>query len=230
MVLVELLYYFKTSLGNFMNQLLIFDLDGTLIDSRRDIAGSLNFALAECGFATLAQETIEEMVGKGAKQLVGDALGNPSEADLLKVYQSFWHHYKENCLNATTMYPGAREFLAKTSHWHQALITNKPQVHTDKILAGLDLHPHFSWVIGGDLLPVRKPDPNTMEPIHQELKHYDRGVMIGDSLVDLEFGRAVGLTTCLLTHGFGKAEELVQAKPDYLVDDFTQLAGLEIFR
>lgn len=212
-----------------MNQLVIFDLDGTLIDSRQDIADSLNFALAKCGFATLSQETIAEMVGKGAKQLVQEALGNPSDAELLQVYQSFLQRYEEHCLDATQLYPGVCEFLKQTSHWHQALVTNKPQRHTDKILAGFKLQNHFSWIIGGNLLPVRKPHPDTMAPIHRDLPHYERGVMVGDSLVDLEFGRAVGLTTCLLTHGFGNPQELAQAQPDYLVADMRELSSLEIF-
>jgi phosphoglycolate phosphatase len=213
-----------------MAKLLIFDLDGTLIDSRKDIANSLNFALEKEGFPVLPSEQIHNLVGWGARKLVEDALGNPSHEDLERVFQSFFEHYDQNLLEETTLYPEVLPFLEATGSWRRAVITNKPEAFTKKILKGLNLESYFDWVLGGDSLTVRKPDPGVLNPILEEIGQIQPGVMIGDSLVDYEFAQAAGLLTCLLTHGFGLPHELEAAKPDFLVQDFSELATLELFR
>ena len=213
-----------------MNKLLIFDLDGTLIDSRKDIANSLNAALKQEGFPTLPNRQIENLVGWGARKLVEDALGNPKAEELQRVFQTFMEIYDRHLLDETTAYPDALPFLQATADWQKAVITNKPEALSKKILKGLDLERYFPWVLGGDSLAVRKPDPKVLEPIRQALGEFHPGVMIGDSLIDLEFARAAGLLTCLLTHGFGLPHELEEARPEYLVKDFAELARLPLFR
>lgn len=212
-----------------MAKLLVFDLDGTLVDSRRDIADSLNFALKQEGFAQLPQKKIEDLVGWGAKQLVKEALGNPNEADLMRVFLSFWDRYDAHLLDHTRPYDGALEFLEATGDWQRAVITNKPEGFSRKIIQGLGLEKYFQWVIGGDSLAVRKPDVGVLHPIRDALRNWEIGVMVGDSVVDLQFGKATGLINCALTHGFGIHEELAAMAPDYLVKDFWELAGLTIF-
>jgi len=209
-----------------MAQLLIFDLDGTLVDSKKDIAVSLNRALEQEGFSPLPQKQIEDLVGWGAKHLVREALGHPSDEELQRVFASFWQHYDQNLLNETALYPGVRDFLEHSDSWRKAVITNKPFIWTEKILAGLKLDSFFEWVIGGDSLAVQKPDPAVLGPIQKDLGEIARGIMIGDSLVDLEFGKSIGFKTCAVTHGFGLAEELRVAEPDFLVEDFSQWRDL----
>ncbi len=206
-----------------MNKLLILDLDGTLIDSKQDIALSLNAALAEQGFPTLPQKKIEDLVGWGAKQLVREALGHPTEEDLGRVFLAFWRQYEAHCLDHTNLYPGVDEFLRETFAWQKAVVTNKPQLFTDKILAGLGIAHCFQWVIAGDTLSVQKPNPQVLSPILREVPDLlQRGVVIGDSTVDLALGKSAGLPTCLLSHGFGIREELERGEPEFLYDDFSQ--------
>lgn len=212
-----------------MAKLLLFDLDGTLIDSRRDIADSLNYALRKEGFSELPRKKIEDLVGWGAKQLVKDALGNPSEADLMRVFGTFWDRYDAHLLDETRPYEGVVEFLEATGDWRRAVVTNKPEGFSRKIIKGLQLEKYFEWIIGGDSLAVRKPDPEVLNPIRSSLGTWETGVMIGDSVVDLEFGKAAGLVNCTLTHGFGIRDELVALSPDFLVEDFWELASLPLW-
>jgi phosphoglycolate phosphatase len=212
-----------------MVKLLVLDLDGTLVDSRQDIVNSLNHALKKEGFSELPRKQIEDLVGWGAKQLVRDALGNPSEEDLMRVFQTFWDCYDAHLLDETRPYDGAVEFLQATADWHRAVITNKPEGFSQKILRGLGLDQYFQWIIGGDSLAVRKPDPEVLSPIRESLGRWQLGVMVGDSVVDLEFGKACGLVNCTLTHGFGIREELAALSPDFLVEDFRELTSLPLF-
>jgi phosphoglycolate phosphatase len=212
-----------------MPKLLVLDLDGTLVDSRRDIADSLNFALKKEGFPELPRKKIEDLVGWGAKQLVKDALGNPSEEDLMRVFLSFWNHYDAHLLDHTRPYEGVMEFLQATGDWQRAVITNKPEGFSRKIIQGLELEKYFQWVIGGDSLAVRKPDAGVLHPIRLALGNWEIGVMVGDSVVDVEFGKAAGLINCALTHGFGIQDELAAMAPDFLIKDFWELAALSLF-
>lgn len=212
-----------------MTPLIVFDLDGTLVDTKKDIALSLNHALVQEGFAPLAHDHIAAMVGKGARQLVEEALGNPPAEDLQRVFVTFLDHYADHLLDHSEVYPGVEDFLMAHAQWNLAVVTNKPERHTQKMLAGLNLERHFFAVIGGDTLVQRKPHPSALEVLEQQVGPWEQGFMVGDSLVDLEFGRAGGLITCLLTHGFGLATELEAGRPDYLVEDFLALAQLPIF-
>ncbi|MDL1872851.1 HAD family hydrolase [Deltaproteobacteria bacterium PRO3] len=213
-----------------MSPVLIFDLDGTLIDSKKDIADSLNYALEREGFATLPDKKIEELVGHGAKTLVRDALGNPSDEALGRVFLTFWNRYHDHLLDQTRLYPGVLEFLEEYRHLPKAVVTNKPELFSQKILEGLGVRSHFRWLIGGDTLPIQKPDPEVFRPIFRDLGAPAPGVMVGDSHVDIECGRAAGLATCAVSYGFRPREELLAYEPDYLIDSFADFSRLPFLR
>lgn len=213
-----------------MERLLIFDLDGTLIDSRKDIAQAVNLALEEQGLEPLGQEQIEAMVGGGVKHFVEMAVGPKQEEHRWDVLRSFLIHYEAHLLDETRLYPGALKFLQNCSGWRKALVTNKLQHLTLKTLGGLGIQSFFEWVIGADHQPVIKPDPLVLNPIKKDMGKWSKGVMVGDSIVDMELGNRAGLITCMLSHGFGKKAELEAAKPDYLVDSFEELAALDLFK
>jgi phosphoglycolate phosphatase len=210
--------------------LIIFDLDGTLIDSKADIANSVNFALAREGFTTLPNPIIEGFVGRGLSHLISDAIGNPSDEELWKVIQGFWSHYNEHCLDETTLYSGVQSFLEKTSSFQKAVVTNKPYLFSKKILEGLKIDHHFRWLIGGDSLPIQKPSPEVFEPIFQDFEERPQGIIIGDSQIDIECGKAAGLLTCGVSYGYRDREELVAAQPDFLIDHFEELMDLPVFK
>jgi len=212
-----------------MTRLLIFDLDGTLVDTKKDIALSLNYALEKEGFATLPQAHIEALVGWGAKQLVEEALGHPTAEELQRVFVTFLNYYEAHLLDYSEIYPGVVEFLKSHRDWKMAVVTNKPEVHSHKLLKGMGLDSYFFSVVGGDTLPTRKPDTGVLRVLQEQIGPWELGAMVGDSLIDHRFGKAGGLLTCLLTHGFGLAEELREAKPNFLVEDFFELGRLPLF-
>ena len=209
-----------------MLELLIFDLDGTLIDSKSDIASSINHSLAQEGFPMLPQKTIEGFVGRGMMYLIKDVIGEPTEEQAKKVAQNFWDHYMEHLLDQTKMYPGVLEFLNEFPKIQKAVVTNKPYAFSKKILEGLNIHHHFKWLIGGDSLPHQKPSPKMLDPIFEELGRKPSTLFVGDSQIDMDCGKAAGLLTCGVTYGFRDHEELIACKPDYLIHDFSELSKL----
>lgn len=210
--------------------LIVFDLDGTLIDSKADIAHAVNFALAKEGLPTLPTGTIEGFVGRGMLHLIRDAVGNPDPKEIQKVAENFWDHYMEHLLDETVLYPGVTEFLEKFTRLKKAVVTNKPYAFSKKILEGFQIDHHFRWLIGGDTLGVQKPSPEVLNPIFEEMGRKPRGLVVGDSQIDIDCGRGAGLLTCGVTYGYRNREEIVAASPDYLIDRFEELSELPILQ
>lgn len=212
-----------------MIELIIFDLDGTLIDSKADIASSINHALAQENFPTLDQKVIEGFVGRGMMHLIRDALGEPTEEQAQKVAQNFSNHYMDHLLDQTYMYEGVLEFLEQFSHIEMAIATNKPFAFSKKIIEGLKIDHHFRWLIGGDSLPHQKPSPKMLDPIFNDLGKKPHSLMVGDSQIDVDCGKGAGILTCGVTYGFRDKEELIASKPDFLIHHFEELAHLPCF-
>jgi phosphoglycolate phosphatase len=188
-------------------RLFIFDLDGTLIDSRRDIAAAANALLESCGAAPIAQARIGRMVGDGAATLVArafEAAGMAPPPDALERYLAM---YAERLLDHTCAYPGVPEVLAQLgARAGLALLTNKPLAATRRILDGLDLSRHFSddAVIGGDGPFPRKPDPRGLHHLAARAAiPLEDTVLVGDSLIDWRTARAAPVPLCLARYGFG---------------------------
>ncbi len=211
-----------------MLSLVVFDLDGTLIDSKTDIANSVNYALQEEGFAPLAQDIIEGFVGRGLSHLIRDAIGNPSAEQALRVAQGFCRHYDTHLLDQTKLYPGLQDLLEKLRGVPMAVVTNKPYDFSKKILEGLKIDHYFRWLIGGDTLPIQKPNPLVFEPIFKDLGTTPKGLMIGDSDIDIHSGRGAGLLTCGVTYGFREREEVEKCQPDFLIHDSQDLHELPL--
>jgi len=186
--------------------LFVFDLDGTLIDSRRDLADAANALIAERGGAPLAVDAVAGMVGEGAALLVRRALA--SAGVMLEVERDlprFLDLYAERMLEHTTLYEGTREMLeAVAGRAALAVLTNKPQQHTDAILDGLDVAKYFRWVVGGDTAYGRKPEPTGLQHLVSVAGAETRQtLMVGDSAIDLKTARAANVRICLVRYGFG---------------------------
>src|SRR5262249_24020138 len=213
-------------------QCLLFDLDGTLVDSRADLINSVNLMLAELGRATLPEMRVLSFVGEGARMLVERALkadqnGATPDYDIDHALEVFRRHYREHLLDKTRVYPGVKETLARLGHIPKAVVTNKPYEFTISLLEGIGLSPYFKVVIGGDCLPERKPSPLMLLPAAR------RGgalgsecLMIGGSRVDVEAGRAADMKTCGYIPGFRGRTELVEAGVDYVIERFSELCAL----
>ena len=190
-----------------VNRLLVFDLDGTLIDSRRDLADSANALIEERGGTPLPVDEIAAMVGEGAALLVRRALTAASvrRQDLPAALQRFLELYDERLLVHTRLYDGTFEALATlAAQVPLALLTNKPQHPTERILEGLEIRQFFRWVIGGDTAHGRKPDPaGLIHLMRQADAAPAASTMVGDSAIDLRTARAAGIRACLVRYGFG---------------------------
>lgn len=207
-------------------RLLVFDLDGTLIDSKEDLAAAVNVALQSFGFPPLPHPTIYAYVGDGASMLIRRALP-PGKADLLpEVLDRFLSYYRRHLLDTTRPYPGVVDSLRKwTGMYRMAVLTNKPLAMTEAILAGLSLSGYFSEVHGGDSFENKKPHPQGLAHILRQAGTIPREtVMVGDSRNDVLAGRAAGTVTCGVTYGLGAAG-FAEAPPDFTVDRFPDLFG-----
>jgi phosphoglycolate phosphatase len=207
---------------------LIFDLDGTLIDSKLDLALSINAMLKRMGRAELAHEDIFGMVGNGAPVLVRRALGaetletaSDEETDTGLAY--FLSYYRNHMLDNTVTYPGVREGLELLENHPMAVLTNKPVNFSRAILEGLNLSRYFRFVYGGNSFEKKKPDPMGVETLLRELgAKPEEAMMVGDSQVDIQTARNSGIWACGVTYGLG-AEGLRAFPPDLVLDNLTEL-------
>jgi phosphoglycolate phosphatase len=189
-----------------MVRLVVFDLDGTLIDSRRDIAESANLLLARYGAAPLPDAAVVAMVGEGARTLVTRLLEAARlDTDVDLALSRFVEIYEGRLTNHTDLYPGVRETLAALrARAAMAVLTNKPQAATDRLLEHFGLTHYFIGVIGGDTGHGRKPDPAGLHALRREAGAApDETLMVGDSWVDIETARRAGTRACFAQYGFG---------------------------
>jgi len=212
-------------------QLVIFDLDGTLIDSRLDLVHSVNAALRHIGRPELAEDVIASYVGDGAPILIQRALGGEAadEALIRKGLEFFLAYYREHKLDHTTVYPGIAEALAAIqNHTNQnpsngtprklAVLSNKPVKPSQAIVDALGLGKFFSQVYGGNSFATKKPDPEGARMLLEESGvSAEHAVMVGDSHTDVETGRNAGMWTIGVTYGFAP-HTLADEPPDVLVD------------
>jgi phosphoglycolate phosphatase len=212
-------------------RLLIFDLDGTLVDSRLDLANSVNAMLKHFGRAEEPCELIATYIGDGAPMLIRRALGDPDDehfiADALNYFMA---HYREHLLDNTYVYPGTTEALDRmkagtNGHTRKmAVLSNKPVRPSQRIVEGLGLGPYFFQVYGGNSFHTKKPDPLGAVTLMQEAGvSPEQTVMIGDSANDVLTARAAGMWSVGLTYGLAP-HQLEQAPPDVLADSPEEMA------
>ena len=190
-----------------MIRLVVFDLDGTLVDSRRDIAESANKTLAACGARPLPEEEIGRMVGDGAPTLVTRAIAAAEAEKPADALERFLTIYRERLLNHTQPYPGIRRVLDQlVGRSSLAVLTNKPLDATRQILTGLNLSRYFppDHVVGGDGPFPRKPDPTGLQHL-MALADTEASatVLVGDSAIDWHAARNAAAHVCLARYGFG---------------------------
>jgi phosphoglycolate phosphatase len=208
-------------------ELLIFDLDGTLIDSAPDLASSVNYMLKTLGREPFDEATIRSWVGNGAQMLVKRALSgsiNPkplSQTFFKRALEIFLEHYEQNLVNKTALYPGVKETLEALSHKRLAIATNKPERFVKPIIQKLDID-CFDFLVGGDTLHAKKPDPAMLLHILKRSGARE-ALMIGDSKNDILAAKNARLPSVAVTYGYNQGEDLAKLEPTYLIDSFWQL-------
>jgi phosphoglycolate phosphatase len=208
--------------------LLVFDLDGTLIDSKLDLALAVNATRADLGMEPLPHETVYSYVGNGAPVLIRKALGpEASDEQAEKSLQFFLDYYREHMLDNTRLYPGVAASLEEWAGGKKlAVLTNKPVRFSRMILDGLGVSQRFARVYGGNSFETKKPDPLGLNRLMGELEvPAARTLMVGDSAVDVQTARNAGVRSCGVTYGL-QPETFEQHPPDLLVDRMEELAAL----
>lgn len=207
--------------------LLIFDLDGTLIDSRLDLVHATNNTRAHMGLGPIEPELIYSYVGDGAPVLVRRALGpEASERDVSHALGFFLEYYRHHALDFTSVYPGVRESLERLHEGGEklAVLTNKPVRITHRILEGLGIAPLFFEAYGGNSFDRKKPDPIGIATLRGQAGTDAKDTwMVGDSHVDVRTARNAGVLACGVTWGF-QPESFREYPPDLLIDRMEQLA------
>ncbi len=206
-------------------RLLVFDLDGTLVDSRVDLANSINAMLRQYERPELPCDVIASYIGDGAPMLVRRALGDPDDERFVsEALQFFLAYYREHKLDTTYVYDGVKEALtaiAQSTNGGErkmAVLSNKPVRPTEVICQALGLAEFFFRIYGGNSFHTKKPDPLGLKALLQEAgARPDEAVIIGDSDIDVITGRNAGVWTCGVTYGL-VPHTLVNAPPDVLVD------------
>ena len=211
-------------------RLIIFDLDGTLVNSAVDITNALNYAVGPYGFEQLTVDMTISLVGEGVTRLIEKLVGQKA-ADLkarnLKevVLKRFLEYYSEHLTDLTVPYPGVPETLEMLGNYRKAVISNKREDLSRRLLENLGLSGYFYFIWGSDSVPEKKPSP---VPILKLLEIFNvsrnEALIIGDSNYDIESGRAAGIKTVAVTYGFRSREVLKDA--DFIIDSFNELLNV----
>ena len=208
-------------------KLVIFDLDGTLVDSKQDLAMSVNAMRAEMGLPPLPLHLIASYVGQGVTLLVRRSLGEHATAENVEKGLGFFlAYYRDHMLDHTAPYPGVGEALEKLRGHKMAVLTNKPVIFSREMLTRLGFASYFAYIYGGNSFPQKKPDPMGLYKLMEDLQVSSREtLMVGDSDTDVVTGRNAGVWTCGVTYGFG-AHTLERVSPDLVIDDMRELPPL----
>jgi 2-phosphoglycolate phosphatase len=206
----------------------VFDLDGTLVDSRRDIAEAANHALAKNGYAQLPHDELESFVGDGAPLLMSRAARlDVKDERVSGLVADFLDYYAEHPIDHTDLMPGALQALDDLQKYALGVCTNKPRRTSLAVLRGLELEARFAGLVAGDDLPLRKPDPApVVEAARRMGVPVTEVIMVGDGPQDVLSGRAAGAYTVGVRGGIQAFERLAASKPDRLIDSLSELAAI----
>lgn len=210
----------------------VWDLDGTLVDSAADIAASLNRLLAEQDLPALGDERIRDMIGEGVATLIRRGLAahdvTADDGRLYELVQRFLAIYSALATESTRLFPGAREVLKtfSDSGLRQAICTNKPEAIARQVLSGLGIARYFDVVVGGDTLARNKPDPLPLRTALAGLGVTpEQALMVGDSSIDVLMAHAAGVNVAFVTFGYGPEPPDAQ-RADYRIDQLAELPGI----
>lgn len=204
-------------------KLLIFDLDGTLIDSSVDLSCALNYAVRPYGIPELTVEQTIALVGEGVTRLVAKAIeGKAPHLDVTDLVKRFIDYYSDHLADHTKPYPGAKWVLEELAGYKKAVVSNKIESLSVKTLKAVGLIDYFDYVAGGDTAPEKKPSP---VPILNVLSRFsvdaEEALLVGDSIYDMEAGRAAGVRTVAALYGFGGPS--FSEKADYRIRTIEEL-------
>jgi len=208
-------------------ELMIFDLDGTLVDSGTDLAASVNHALACLGLPGLPKERVISHVGDGVGKLIERSLGEKATSLKDRALDLFLSHYETHLLDATVPYPGVPEVLEHFASIPKVILTNKTHRFSVSIAEGLGLARYFEDIYGMDSHPWGKPDPRLLGfLLERHGARREKTAVIGDGVNDVLLAKNGGAVSCALLNGLGDGAKLLALDPDYALGDIRELPGV----
>jgi len=197
---------------------LIFDFDGTLVDTLPDIFAALNTALRQMARPELSLEETAKLVGPGREAFIHSVIPDGDEDSVTRFLDMFRDAYWANCLETTRVFPGMASVLEHFSDRILAVATNKPLNFIEKIMRGVGIHEYFHTIIGPEHVKKVKPDPEMLLKVLEETSSApEASLFIGDTVEDMQASRRAGITFCRAAYGYGNHFDLADSKPDYLL-------------
>jgi phosphoglycolate phosphatase len=204
--------------------LIIFDLDGTLVDSRKDITKAVNFTLRQVGLKEKSMQEVSSFIGWGVKDLIAKSMGKNKGRLFDKALVVFEEYYRKHATDNSVLYPKVKEILEYFKNKQKAIVTNRNHEFGVLALANLGILDYFADLIGGNELGCVKPSSCPIDTVIGRLKaDKDKAIMVGDMDIDVLAGKNAGILTCAVTYGIGKKEDLIKSKPDYIIDHIETL-------
>ena len=206
---------------------MIFDLDGTLVMSGKDIAASVNYALETLGLPNFEEKVIHQFIGDGVIKLIERSLGTASQDRFEEALALFMRHYDEHLLDTTILYPGVKEVLRHFHDKKKVILTNKKYRFAVALSDALQLTHCFDDILGAESTPYTKPDPRLVGPLLERYQaHPDRTVVIGDGVNDILLARNAGVLSCAILSGLTSRETLLSLKPDDVCEYLSEITKL----
>ena len=205
--------------------LVMFDLDGTLADTGRDLADAVNFTRAHFALEPLPDRVVYSNVGRGVEYLLKHALPEQGPDRFAEVMRVFLDRYEKHLLDKTVLYPGVHDILAYFHGKRRVIVSNKMHRLSVAVVRGLGVEKQFDAVLGGDSAAEKKPHPALLNSVLRRFQvQAASALMVGDGDTDVEAGKRAGVVTCGVTYGLGSQDDLVAAQPDYLIDHLAELS------
>jgi phosphoglycolate phosphatase len=204
--------------------LVMFDLDGTLADTGHDLADAVNFTRAHFDLAPLPERLIYTHVGRGVEHLLKHAVPEKRPEHFHEVMGIFLARYETHLLDRTALYPSVRAVLDYFRPRRRAVVSNKIERLTLAVVRGLGVANQFDAILGGDSAAQKKPHPALLNSVLERFEiPAASALMVGDGDTDIEAGQRAGVITCGVTYGLGNKDDLIAARPDFLIDDLAEL-------
>ena len=199
-------------------KLIIFDLDGTLVDSKQAIAKGINLALQQQGICRKAKEEIYSYIGTGVDDLINKSLG-PQNQGLLQKTKAIYENYMNSSSNNILLYPGVREILDCFKDKTKVVITNRKKAFARWPLEKMGIIDYFADIVGADDVACMKPSPCPLDYALDKFKaDKQKTIIVGDMDIDILAGKRAGILTCAVTYGIGRRQDIIKTKPDFIID------------
>ncbi|MFH0731663.1 MAG: HAD-IA family hydrolase [Candidatus Omnitrophota bacterium] len=207
--------------------LIIFDLDGTLVDSKKDIVSAVNFTLKSLGLREKSEGQIAAFIGTGVNDLIRKSLGKKAPVLMDKAVLVFEEYFTKHSTDNSALYPNTKETLKYFSDKRKAVVTNRKSKFAKIALKALGISSYFEDILGGDDSACMKPSSCPLNKTMLKLNvNKEKTIIVGDMPVDIQAGKEAGIATCGVTYGIGKRQDIIKAKPDFVIDDIIKLKNI----